>query len=123
MHEQARQDIEQAQRLEPDAARLPVLWRDLYLALEDGAGMLPHAILLRDREPDDANHHCYLAIAQTLIGHMDQAAAAMTESNRLASAGQRERALKMLAALKADHPHYSERLEKLMAMLEEVSDA
>src|SRR5690606_24452593 len=68
----AKTDIERAQQLEPDSERLPTLWRDMYLGVGDGEALLPHAIILQDRNPEDASGHFYVAIAYALSGSSEK---------------------------------------------------
>ncbi len=115
--DRAKTDIEAAAGLEPDAVRLPQLWCDLFLGQGDGAAMLPHAQLLCTRQPDAADHHFYLALAQVLVGDETAAVAAMKGFAKRAQGIQRERGRKRLARLQEQLPERAEGWQALDVLL------
>jgi tetratricopeptide (TPR) repeat protein len=115
----AQADIEKAQELEPDARRLPELWRDLYMAQGNGAALLPHAITLRDRKPEDANGYYYVALALGMSGQTDQAVESMRESRRRASENQRAQGLATLQKMVGEFPQHAAALGRLGEVLKE----
>ncbi|MCB0175274.1 MAG: tetratricopeptide repeat protein, partial [Anaerolineae bacterium] len=119
--EAARQDIEQAAALEPDAARLPQLWRDLYLALGDGPAMLPYAQQWVTANPEEIDPHFYLALAQALAGDRPAAAATITAINPTCSDEQRETWLDRLARLEEQHPALAPSWQALATILQNKS--
>jgi tetratricopeptide (TPR) repeat protein len=118
----ARQDIDQAAGLEPEAARLPELWRDLYLGLGDGAAMLPYAQQLQAAHPEEASHPYYLALALALAGDLPAAAAAMMNCSQTCSDDQREQGLLTLAQLQAQHPSLATTWQELVVILQNKSN-
>jgi tetratricopeptide (TPR) repeat protein len=121
-YDAARQDIEQAAGIEPEAARLPELWRSLYLGLGDGAAMLPFARQLLAVNPEDASGHYYLALAQALAGDLPSATAAMTACSQAYSEEQRKQGLRLLAQLQEQHPSFAAAWQDLIAILQNKPD-
>ena len=115
--EQAQADIEQAERLEPDAARLPRLWCELYLARGDGEALLAHAKRLRDRDPDDGDGPFYVALAHALTGNAAEAEAAMETCSQMYSEQQQEQGLKMMAKVGEEQPEHTAILHRLETIL------
>lgn len=121
-YDATRQDVEQAAQLEPEAARLPELWCDLYLGLGDGAAMLPYTQQLLAASPDEASHYYYLALAHALTGDLPAASAAMTTCSQTCSDDQREQRLRTLAQLQAQHPSLAIAWQDLTAILQDKSN-
>jgi tetratricopeptide (TPR) repeat protein len=121
-YDAARQDIEQAAHLEPEAARLPELWRDLHLGLGDGAAMLPYAEQLLAANPEDVDRHYHLALAQALADDLPAARSAMTTCSQSCSDDQREQGLRTLARLQEQHPSFAPAWQELTAILQNKSD-
>ncbi len=117
-YEAARADIERAQQIDPNAKRLPELWRDVFLGIGNGAAMLPHALTIRDRQPDEASGHFYVAVAYALCGDPASSEAAMRESSARSSDKQREQGLKTLTEYRERFPEQTVIWEALILVLQ-----
>ncbi len=117
-YEAAHGDIERAQHIDPDAKRLPELWRDVYLGFGNGAAMLPHALKIRDHRPDEAIGHFHVAVAHALCGDRSSAEAEMREANVRSSDNDREQGLTRLSEYRERFPEQTAIWEALILILQ-----
>ncbi|RIK55746.1 MAG: hypothetical protein DCC57_04865 [Chloroflexi bacterium] len=104
-YEAARNDLERAGQLEPDAVRLPVLWCELYAALGDAVALHEQAsALLAGDGQAIAEGHFYAAIAHALNGEEEPAVAAMQRAIAQANEQQRTEMRTTLMRLARLHP-------------------